>query len=160
VTLQAGLTLQVRRGGAVDLRAVASRMAVHQTLTALLSYNEWKSTTVFAEQMHTCGICLEEVAGVDFTRLPTCSHTFCSICTRTHAATHVQDGTLDLLRCPHPGCKAPLPHHLLRAVLDEEQFDRWERLTLERTLDCMVDLVYCPRCDTAVVEVRVLSSGA
>jgi len=37
-------------------------------------------------------------------------------------------------------------------VLDDAQFQRWERLTLERTLDCMIDLVYCPRCDAAVVE--------
>jgi hypothetical protein len=77
------------------------------------------------------------------------------VCTRTHCGTHVQDGTLDLLRCPNTTCKAPLPPHLLKAVLDTAQFERWERLTLERTLDCMEDLVYCPRCDTAVVEVRV-----
>ena len=50
------------------------------------------------------------------------------------------------LRCPDPTCKMPLPPHVLKEVLDEEQFQRWERLTLERTLDCMADLVYCPRC--------------
>jgi len=105
--------------------------------------------------MHTCGICLEERAGVDFTRIPTCGHAFCRVCTRTHCGTHVQDGTLDLLRCPNTTCKAPLPPHLLKAVLDTAQFERWERLTLERMLDCMEDLVYCPRCDTAVVEVCV-----
>ena len=40
----------------------------------------------------------------------------------------------------------------LRRVLSAEELDRLEMLTLQRTLDRMPDLVYCPRCSVATIE--------
>ena len=37
-------------------------------------------------------------------------------------------------------------------MLTEEEFARLEELTLQRTLDRMADLVYCPRCSVATIE--------
>lgn len=44
-------------------------------------------------------------------------------------------------RCPDPSCRAPLPPHCLQALLAPEEFERWEGLLLQRTLDRMQDLV-------------------
>ena len=44
-------------------------------------------------------------------------------------------------RCPDPGCRQPLPPHVLQLLLSAEEFERWEELLLQRTLDRMQDLV-------------------
>ena len=41
-------------------------------------------------------------------RLEGCHHVFCAECTRTHAALHVEEGSLDALVCLDPGCKERL----------------------------------------------------
>lgn len=45
-----------------------------------------------------------------------------------------------------------LTRQALQRVLTAEEFDRLEDLTLQRTLDRMADLVYCPRCSMATIE--------
>jgi len=61
-------------------------------------------------------------------------------------------GAVAALSCPEPGCRAPIPPAVLRALLPADQFQRWERLNLEKALNAMADLVYCPRCEAAVLE--------
>lgn len=41
----------------------------------------------------------------------------------------------------------------VKELVGEELFSRYDRLLLQRTLDCMADVVYCPRpnCSSAVV---------
>ncbi len=46
----------------------------------------------------------------------------------------------------------PDPQQVLRRVLTPELFERHEELTLQRMLDRMADLVYCPRCSQPVLE--------
>lgn len=36
-------------------------------------------------------------------------------------------------------------------VLSEEDFERWERLLFQRTLDTMEDIIYCPRCFNPII---------
>ena len=44
-----------------------------------------------------------------------------------------------------------IPEEILQLVLTEEEYERWERLLLQRTLELMQDVIYCPRCSIAVV---------
>ena len=48
--------------------------------------------------------------------------------------------------------RAPALGQMLQRVLTVEEVARMEELTLQRTLDRMVDLVYCPRCSMATIE--------
>ncbi|KAL9980136.1 hypothetical protein ACROYT_G008682 [Oculina patagonica] len=62
-----------------------------------------------------------------------------------------QSGTVLNLLCPNHDCKTMIPPEILRDVLDADKLERWERLLLSKTLDVMGDVVYCPRCNVAVV---------
>ena len=36
-------------------------------------------------------------------------------------------------------------------VLNEEDFNRWERLLFQNTLDKMEDVIYCPKCSNPII---------
>lgn len=65
---------------------------------------------------------------------------------------HVKEGSLFQLVCPGTKCKASIPPYVLKKLLTEEEFERWDRLLLQKTLDSMSDVVYCPKCVIGCVE--------
>lgn len=56
------------------------------------------------------------------------------------------------MRCPEPGCRRPLAPYVVKELLGEAGYARWEELLLQRTLDRMEDVVYCPRCEVVCIE--------
>jgi len=103
---------------------------------------------------HTCGVCLsDDVRGVDMRRISaSCSHTFCVDCVSRMALVHVREGSVTSLLCPSQECSCPFEPHVLREVLSNDEFEKYEALLLSKTLDAMSDLVYCPRCEWPVIE--------
>ncbi|XP_052145303.1 uncharacterized protein LOC127764460 isoform X2 [Oryza glaberrima] len=121
-------------------------------LRFIQSYSEKRSHKIFLESLLVCGICLSEDVGRNFIKLP-CHHSFCLKCMEFHCKIHVKEGNLTQLACPDTNCRNPLPPSVLKSLLRDDGYAQWESFALQKLLDAMPDLVYCPRCSAACLEV-------
>ena len=131
-----------------------SERSVTTLQTALLTIFEYDlemQRRVFRQSTHLCEICFDERDGSEFHYVDECRHFFCNDCLKAHCELHVEGGTVLNLLCPSHDCKTMIPPEIIQHVLDPDKLERWERLLLSKTLDVMGDVVYCPRCNVAVV---------
>uniref|UniRef100_A0ACD5V219 Uncharacterized protein n=1 Tax=Avena sativa TaxID=4498 RepID=A0ACD5V219_AVESA len=135
----------------VDVRVVGDILSVEEIVERLISYNEEQCHETFLHGLHVCTICLRECTGIDFIELP-CRHYFRGRCMETYSKMHVKEGSVLKLVCPDEKCDGFVPPNLLKRLLGEADFERWERLILQKTLDLMADVAYCPRCETPCLE--------
>ncbi|KAI9111356.1 hypothetical protein K1719_017046 [Acacia pycnantha] len=134
-----------------DERAVSGAVSLDFDVPSLRSYNNERRHENFLKEMHECGICFNVYAGTEFAQLP-CQHFFCLKCLQTFAQMHVKEGTLNNLQCPGSKCAVMFTPALLKCLLDDKEYERWESLMLEKTLESMSDVAYCPRCETPCIE--------
>ena len=142
---------QYSSGSTTQLKFEEERLRLEKKLITMLRYDAAQKYRIFTQQTHVCGVCFDEVKGADFVRLD-CRHFFCRSCVGEQARINVREGTLEGLKCPEPGCGVELGYNALRELLSSDDFDRWERLTLQRALDTMEDASYCPRCGMLSIE--------
>lgn len=120
----------------------------------LINFDEAERKRVFDSSFQTCPVCLESKLGVECVKLSPCSHHFCRQCMTEYLEIQISDGSVSSLKCPDPACDSHAPASLVKELVKPELFARYDRLLLQRSLDGMEDIVYCPRkiCQCAVLK--------
>ncbi|XP_074643151.1 E3 ubiquitin-protein ligase RNF14-like [Tubulanus polymorphus] len=134
-----------------DPRVIPEFTDLQIDLATMLRYHLQRELEDFYQSKQTCGICFDEFDGTEFFYINECMHHFCKACLTDYCHMHVKDGTVLQLNCPDIDCKIALPPYIMNAVLGPKAFERWEKLLLERTLERMEDIDWCPRCNHVVI---------
>ena len=113
----------------------------------LLSYNQDKVNEKFLNEYHQCPVCMSnDIYGRDMIRLNRCQHIFCRDCLREYARMQIKNGSVEWLFCPDFECQLTLFPWEIKSLVDDDQlYEKYERLLLQKTLEQMQDIVWCPR---------------
>jgi len=113
----------------------------------LIEYNREKENEKFLHEYHECPICLSNnIPGRDMVRLDKCHHFFCRICLHDYAQMHINTGSVEWLICPDIECQLTLlPSEIKIIIKNDQLYEKYERLLLQKTLEQMQDIVWCPR---------------
>ncbi|UJR17412.1 hypothetical protein I4U23_004307 [Adineta vaga] len=119
----------------------------------LINYNKEEEEKQFQNRLHTCLICTDEIPGSDCIRLYRCGHFYCRACLNNYTQMTFNNGRFgEQVLCPQNQCKkALLPNEIKQILQDDHLYERYERLTLQYALELMNDILWCPRCQSAVL---------
>lgn len=73
---------------------------------------------------------------------------------RGHAVSKIAQGDVTKIDCPSLDCEEILPPGIVKQLVPPDVFERYDKLLLQRTLDGMLDVVYCPRPSCRCVTVK------
>ncbi|CAF0979459.1 unnamed protein product [Adineta steineri] len=118
----------------------------------LINYNQQRENEQFQNQLQTCLICTDDIRGLDCIRLQRCRHFYCRSCLNNYVRRTLDNGKFgEKLLCPQDQCKQPLlPTEVKQIIQDEQLYEKYERLTLQHSLELMDDIIFCPRCQYTV----------
>ena len=138
----------------VDMRAIAMARDVQEAEFCILRADATARRHAFLESTNnTCCVCLaDDILGRDLRRPSGCQHWLCVDCVSRMASVHVRDGSVTRLICPESGCSSTFSPLIMREVLSNDDYEKYDNMLLSKTLDAMPDLVYCPRCEHPVLE--------
>ena len=156
------MVLQVDHGDdSVDKRAVQDISTMDGLVSSLISYNQSEETRLFQTSFINCSVCFNEKFGDSCIQFPNCKHVFCKQCMKEYFTVQINDGSVKSLTCPEDKCETQADPALVKSLVDEELFERYDKLLLKRTLDCMADVTFCPRksCESPVLKEEDMDMG-
>ncbi|CAF3992658.1 unnamed protein product [Adineta steineri] len=126
---------------------------IDQIYQYLINYNNEQEEKQFQKKLQTCLICTDILPGIDCIRLHRCGHFYCQSCLNNYVKMTLGNGKFgEKLVCPQNQCqKALLPNEIKQIINDDHLYQRYEKLTLQHALELMNDIIWCPRCQFAVL---------
>lgn len=128
--------------------------SIDRLLESLIDFDQFKQTEKFVNEKFTCQICYCDQYGKDCLQFVPCKHVFCRKCCKVCFEMHIKQGSIDLLRCMSHNCDSTVTPKMIESIVDENMYERYDRLTLTRSLDMMRDVVICPRQNCASFVVK------
>lgn len=111
----------------------------------LVTFDQIRGEEAFKKSHFSCPVCLETKSGPMCYRFITCRHVSCRSCLSGYFASVITEGTASLVGCPVTSCRIPPLDVELKLLVASNVYERYERLTLERSLVCS-GAVDCPLC--------------
>lgn len=147
--------------GPLDQRAVFVNTSIRDKevlFNFLVEYSKEREEIEFRRNCHTCEVCFTDKAGVDFIRLR-CGHFFCKECMRQCYTTHIKEGGIDHVKCLAVKCVGMPSSVQVLELVGKDLFERYDGMLLQRALEGMSDMIYCPRvqCGKPVIVEGLLS---
>jgi hypothetical protein len=111
----------------------------------LVAFDQRRSEEAFKNTHFACPICLETKTGPCCYRFISCRHVSCRSCLGGYFASIIVEGAAASVGCPITSCRTPPLDVELKLLVAPDIYERYERLTLERSLLCC-GAVDCPLC--------------
>eukprot|EP00794_Sanderia_malayensis_P007348 gene7349-8167_t len=128
-----------------DERAIQDIASITMLVHFLLEYNRVEKDRVFKLTYFLCDVCFLEKPGSDCIAFYPCEHVYCCNCMREYFKLKINEGGVNALLCPNDKCESKANPSQLKQLVDLETYEKYEKYMLQTTLDCMSDIIYCPR---------------
>ena len=147
--------------GCFDKRSVQDISSMDGLVTFLINFNQSEETRLFQTSFINCSVCFNEKFGSVCVQFPQCKHVFCKQCMKDYFTIQITDGSVKSLTCPEDKCESQADPSLVKSLVDEKLFERYDKLLLQKTLDLMTDVIICPRksCQAPVLKETDMDMG-
>jgi len=95
-------------------------------------------TSCKSEKQQECGICTDDFWKENIQELP-CGHKFCNECFKQQIITTLNNGVVQLPKCPGQGCKEDIPQSVIANLADEKVWEQYNYKCLESAM-----VKFCP----------------
>lgn len=123
--------------------------SMEEIVESLLNHKKEQNWLIFLNENHICDLCFDEKEGSQFEIFPCCEKGFCYDCVVEMITLLTKNGSVELLKCPN--CEESFHPNFIKKFVCDEVYERFDRLLLQRTLNSMNDVQYCPRCETVTI---------
>ncbi|UJR14403.1 hypothetical protein I4U23_001400 [Adineta vaga] len=125
----------------------------NETVGKIFQYLIHYNSEQFHKRIQICLICNNSIRGVDCIRLERCQHFYCQLCLQNYVQMTLNNGQFgEQIHCPQNQCqRALLPTEIQRILQNDQLYERYERITLQHSLESMDDIIWCPRCQSPVL---------
>lgn len=115
-----------------------------------VNYDKYQRKSEFESNCYTCAICFDECYGKHCIKLENCSHIYCKKCIHQYIVTNINENNIT---CPGVECNVNIAFKEIKDFFPE-LFSKYDNLLLNRALNAMKDVVFCPRawCQCPVIK--------